>query len=66
MVAGGGLYWEGALTTALQNELDGNGCTFKVDARWVKPNASWRAKNGKQMPYRANDGLVEAGAAIGN
>ncbi|HTR77483.1 MAG TPA: gamma-glutamyltransferase [Gemmatimonadaceae bacterium] len=56
----------GALTAAVQKELEGDGYTFTVDAPWGEAEGiAVAVKNGKRILYGANDGRVEAGAAIG-
>jgi gamma-glutamyltranspeptidase/glutathione hydrolase len=57
---------KGALTPDVQKELTAQGYKFQNDVPWGEAEGIViGAKNGKRMLYGANDGRVEAGAAIG-
>ena len=57
---------KGALTPQVQKELTAQGYKFQDDVPWGEAEGIViGAKNGKRMLYGANDGRVEAGAAIG-
>jgi gamma-glutamyltranspeptidase/glutathione hydrolase len=57
---------KGALTPEVQKELTAQGYKFQDDVPWGEAEGIViGAKNGKRMLYGANDGRVEAGAAIG-
>jgi len=57
---------KGALTPDVQKELTAQGYKFQDDVPWGEAEGIViGAKNGKRMLYGANDGRVEAGAAIG-
>ena len=57
---------KGALTPDVRKELTAQGYKFQDDVPWGEAEGIViGAKNGKRMLYGANDGRVEAGAAIG-
>ncbi|MGZ5920312.1 MAG: gamma-glutamyltransferase [Rhizomicrobium sp.] len=57
---------KGALTPQVEKELTAQGYKFQDDVPWGEAEGIViGAKNGKRMLYGANDGRVEAGAAIG-
>ncbi len=57
---------KGALTPDVQKELTAQGYKFQDDVPWGEAEGIViGTKNGKRMLYGANDGRVEAGAAIG-
>jgi gamma-glutamyltranspeptidase / glutathione hydrolase len=57
---------KGALTPDAQKELTAQGYKFQDDVPWGEAEGIViGTKNGKRMLYGANDGRVEAGAAIG-
>ncbi|MES2291932.1 MAG: gamma-glutamyltransferase [Pseudomonadota bacterium] len=57
---------KGALTPQVEKELTAQGYKFQDDVPWGEAEGIVIGdKNGKRMLYGANDGRVEAGAAIG-
>ena len=57
---------KGALTPQVEKELVAQGYKFQDDVPWGEAEGIViGVKNGKRMLYGANDGRVEAGAAIG-
>ncbi len=57
---------KGALTPQVRKELSAMGHKFEDDVPWGEAEGIViGSKNGKRMLYGANDGRVEAGAAIG-
>ena len=57
---------KGALTPQVEKELAAQGYKFQDDVPWGEAEGIViGVKNGKRMLYGANDGRVEAGAAIG-
>ena len=57
---------KGALAPDVQKELTAQGYKFQDDVPWGEAEGIViGTKNGKRMLYGANDGRVEAGAAIG-
>jgi gamma-glutamyltranspeptidase/glutathione hydrolase len=57
---------KGALTPQVRKELTAMGHKFEDDVPWGEAEGIViGTKNGKRMLYGANDGRVEAGAAIG-
>jgi hypothetical protein len=57
---------KGALAPDARKELTAQGYKFQDDVPWGEAEGIViGAKNGKRMLYGANDGRVEAGAAIG-
>jgi gamma-glutamyltranspeptidase/glutathione hydrolase len=57
---------KGALTPDVQKQLTAQGHKFQDDVPWGEAEGIViGAKGGKRMLYGANDGRVEAGAAIG-
>ena len=57
---------KGALTPDVQKELTAQGYKFQNDVPWGEAEGIViGTKNGRRMLYGANDGRVEAGAAIG-
>jgi gamma-glutamyltranspeptidase/glutathione hydrolase len=58
---------KGALTPEVQKQLTAQGHKFQADVPWGEAEGIViGTKNGKRMLYGANDGRVEAGAAIGH
>jgi len=58
---------KGALTPEVRKQLEAQGHKFTDDVPWGEAEGIViGAKNGKRMLFGANDGRVEAGAAVGH